>query len=103
MTDARLYAATAKTGAKLERADSGRRQTTVLTPEGVELRVEMAERAGIRAATLNGSLSDAERNDVFRRMTKKELDILLVTPECFKMLLCPFQQARKVNARNAPP
>jgi uncharacterized RDD family membrane protein YckC len=44
MTDARLYAATAKTRTPLQRADSGRRQTTVLTPEGVELRVEMAER-----------------------------------------------------------
>ena len=44
MTDARLYAATARTKTPLERADSGRRQTTVLTPEGVELRVELAER-----------------------------------------------------------
>ena len=35
MTDARLYAATARTKTPLERADSGRRQTTVLTPEGV--------------------------------------------------------------------
>ena len=39
MTDARLYAATARTRTPLERADSGRRQTTVLTPEGVELRL----------------------------------------------------------------
>ena len=44
MTDARLYAATARTKTPLERADSGRRQTNVLTPEGVELRVELAER-----------------------------------------------------------
>jgi uncharacterized RDD family membrane protein YckC len=44
MTDARLYAATGRTKTPLERADSGRRQATVLTPEGVELRVELAER-----------------------------------------------------------
>ena len=56
MTDARLYAATAKTGTKLERADSGRRRTTVLTPEGVELRVEMAERGERAGAFLIDAL-----------------------------------------------
>jgi hypothetical protein len=45
MTDARLYAATSKvTSGVLDRADSGRRQAAILTPEGVELRVELAER-----------------------------------------------------------
>jgi uncharacterized RDD family membrane protein YckC len=56
MTDARLYAATARTGAPLERADSGRRQTTVLTPEGVELRVELAERGERAGAFLIDAL-----------------------------------------------
>lgn len=56
MTDARLYAATARTGAQLERADSGRRQTTVLTPEGVELRVELAERGERAGAFLIDAL-----------------------------------------------
>src|SRR4029453_7413508 len=56
MTDARLYAATAKTSAKLERADSGRRQTTGLTPEGVELRVGVGERGGRAGAFLIDAL-----------------------------------------------
>ena len=56
MTDARLYAATARTATKLERADSGRRQTTVLTPEGVELRVELAERGERAGAFLIDAL-----------------------------------------------
>ena len=56
MTDARLYAATAKTTTPLERADSGRRQTTVLTPEGVELRVELAERGERAGAFLIDAL-----------------------------------------------
>jgi uncharacterized RDD family membrane protein YckC len=56
MTDARLYAATARTGGSLERADSGRRQTTVLTPEGVELRVELAERGERAGAFLIDAL-----------------------------------------------
>jgi uncharacterized RDD family membrane protein YckC len=56
MTDARLYAATARTKTQLERADSGRRQTTVLTPEGVELRVELAERGERAGAFLIDAL-----------------------------------------------
>jgi len=56
MTDARLYAATARTSTQLERADSGRRQTAVLTPEGVELRVEMAERGERAGAFLIDAL-----------------------------------------------
>src|SRR4030095_10505645 len=56
MTDARLYAATARTSTQLERADSGRRQTTVLTPEGVELRVELAERGERAGAFLIDAL-----------------------------------------------
>lgn len=45
MTDARLRVAGAGlTPGLLDRADSGRRQATILTPEGVELRVEVAER-----------------------------------------------------------
>jgi uncharacterized RDD family membrane protein YckC len=56
MTDARLYAAASRTSTKLERADSGRRQTTVLTPEGVELRVELAERGERAGAFLIDAL-----------------------------------------------
>jgi uncharacterized RDD family membrane protein YckC len=56
MTDARLYAATARTKTPLERADSGRRQTAVLTPEGVELRVELAERGERAGAFLIDAL-----------------------------------------------
>ena len=46
MTDARLYAAGVGAGAKksFDRADSGRWRTAILTPEGVELHVEIAER-----------------------------------------------------------
>ena len=56
MTDARLYAATARTKTPLELADSGRRQATVLTPEGVELRVELAERGERAGAFLIDAL-----------------------------------------------
>src|ERR1051325_8410353 len=45
MTDARLYASNVGAGAKTyERAESGRWKTNILTPEGVELHVEIAER-----------------------------------------------------------
>ncbi|HEY1384395.1 MAG TPA: RDD family protein [Dongiaceae bacterium] len=45
MTDARLYAGSIGAGAKTyERAESGRWKTNILTPEGVELHVEIAER-----------------------------------------------------------
>ncbi|HEY3146551.1 MAG TPA: RDD family protein, partial [Dongiaceae bacterium] len=46
MADARLYAASVGAGAKksFDRADSGRWRTAILTPEGVELHVEIAER-----------------------------------------------------------
>jgi uncharacterized RDD family membrane protein YckC len=57
MTDARLYAATSKvTSGLLERADSGRRQAAILTPEGVELRVELAERGERAGAFLLDAL-----------------------------------------------
>jgi uncharacterized RDD family membrane protein YckC len=45
MTDTRLYASSIGAGAKTyERAESGRWKTGILTPEGVELHVEIAER-----------------------------------------------------------
>jgi uncharacterized RDD family membrane protein YckC len=45
MTDARLYASNVGAGAKTyDRAESGRWRTNILTPEGVELHVEIAER-----------------------------------------------------------
>jgi len=45
MADAQLYAPNAAPGAKpIDRAESGRWRATILTPEGVELRVEIAER-----------------------------------------------------------
>ncbi|WP_119299566.1 RDD family protein [Dongia deserti] len=57
MTDARLYAATSQlTRGPLERAESGRRQAAILTPEGVELRVELAERGERAGAFLIDAL-----------------------------------------------
>lgn len=45
MADAQLYTPNAAPGARpIDRAESGRWRATILTPEGVELRVEIAER-----------------------------------------------------------
>src|SRR5688572_6713735 len=57
MVDARLYAAgSIPRKGPLDRAESGRKQVAILTPEGVELRVEVAERGERAGAFLIDAL-----------------------------------------------
>ncbi len=57
MVDARLYAAgSMPRRGPLDRAESGRKQVAILTPEGVELRVEVAERGERAGAFLIDAL-----------------------------------------------
>ena len=67
--------------AKLLRAD-GHGPTVIVSPLLALMRnqVAAAERAGVRAATINSS-NVAEWEDIHRRVQRGELDVLLVSPE----------------------
>ena len=67
--------------AKLLR-NSGQGPTVIVSPLLALMRnqVAAAERAGVRAATINSS-NIADWADIHRRVTARDLDVLLVSPE----------------------